>query len=54
MVIEVKNITAENIAMLLKKTSKPRKKSLAAHFGKLKRGLDGMEYQKMMRNDQWS
>ncbi|MDR2814178.1 MAG: hypothetical protein LBB79_05940 [Prevotellaceae bacterium] len=27
---------------------------LAAHFGKLKRGLDGMEYQKMMRNDQWS
>ena len=27
------------------------KKTLATHFGKLKRGLDGLEYQKMVRNE---
>jgi hypothetical protein len=49
MVIEVKEITEDNIAMLLEKTRKPRK-TLADVYGKLKRGLDGMEYQNEMRN----
>ncbi|GHT18201.1 hypothetical protein AGMMS4956_21670 [Bacteroidia bacterium] len=53
MVIEVKEITEDNIAGLLEKTRKPRK-TLASHFGKLKRGLDGMEYQNKMRNEEWS
>ena len=51
MVLEVKEITAENINSLLAKVKRPQKKTLAAHFGKLKRGIDGVEYQKQMRNE---
>jgi hypothetical protein len=51
MVIEDKAITAENIDELLSKIKKPRKKTLTEHFGKLKCGLDGLEYQKSMRSE---
>ena len=51
MVIEVKEITSDKLNMLLAKVERPSKKTLAAHFGKLKRGFDGLEYQKMVRNE---
>jgi hypothetical protein len=51
MVIEVKKITPENIDNLLSKIKKQRKQTIAKHYGKLKRGIDGMEYQKSMRNE---
>ncbi|MDR0865284.1 MAG: hypothetical protein LBO74_10205 [Candidatus Symbiothrix sp.] len=51
MVIEVKEITPENIDELLSKVKKYRKKTIAKHFGKLKRGMDGMEYQKSVRSE---
>ena len=51
MVVEVKDITPDKLSMLLAKIERPRKKTLAPHFGKLKRGLDGLEYQKMVRNE---
>jgi hypothetical protein len=53
MVIEVKEITPENINELLGKMKKSRKQTVAKHFGKLKRGLDGMKYQRAIRNE-WS
>jgi hypothetical protein len=31
----------------------PEEKKLASHFGKLKRGLDGMKYQNEIR-DEWT
>ncbi|GHT02278.1 hypothetical protein AGMMS49525_05510 [Bacteroidia bacterium] len=51
MVVEVKEITQDNVEMLLAKFNKRPRKTLAAHYGKLKRGLDGLEYQKTMRNE---
>jgi len=51
MVLEVKEITRRDLDMLLAKKNRPQKKTLAAHFGKLKRGLDGLEYQKQLRNE---
>ena len=51
MLIEVKEITQDKLNKLLAAVERPRKKTLAAHFGKLKRGLDGLEYQKMVRNE---
>jgi len=51
MVIEVKGITSDKLNMLLAQIERPRKKTLEAHFGKLKRGLDGLEYQKTVRNE---
>jgi len=51
MVLEVKEITQDSLDKLLAKTVRLRKKTLAAHFGKLKRGIDGLEYQKEMRNE---
>jgi hypothetical protein len=51
MLIEVKKITPENIDELLGKIKKNRKQTIVEHFGKLKRGLDGMEYQKSVRNE---
>lgn len=53
MILEVKEITPDTINNLLVKMGRPKKKTLAAHFGKLKRGLDGVEYQKTMR-DEWN
>jgi hypothetical protein len=53
MVIEVKEITPENVQELLRKVKQTPKKTLSRHFGKLKRGLDGLTYQKSVRNE-WS
>jgi hypothetical protein len=58
MVIEVKEKTSENIADLLTRLDGDRtriqgKKTLADIFGKLKRGLDGLEYQKAVRYGDW-
>jgi hypothetical protein len=51
MIIEVKEVTPENINQLLSKIKKPHKQTIAKHFGKLKRGIDGLEYQKAIRNE---
>jgi hypothetical protein len=50
MVIEVKNKSKEEILKLLEKKSP--KKSFSKHFGALKRGIDGLQYQKEMRKDE--
>jgi hypothetical protein len=50
MVIEIhKNTKPETLRELLKKA--PRKHTLRAFVGKLKRGLDGMDYQNEARNE---
>lgn len=51
MILEVKEITPDNVAELLGKLKKKKKKTVAEHFGKLKRGIDGLEYQKKMRSE---
>ena len=51
MIVEVKEITRENITGLLGKMKKRKKKNVAKHFGKLKRGIDGLEFQKVVRNE---
>jgi hypothetical protein len=53
MVIEVKEITRENVQELLRKVKQTPQKTLSRHFGKLKRDLDGLTYQKSVRNE-WS
>jgi hypothetical protein len=58
MVIEVKENVSDNITNLLArldkdKTKKPGKKTLADIYGKLKRGFDGLEYQKSARYGDW-
>ncbi len=50
MVIEInKDTKAEHLKELLKKA--PRKNTLRPFVGKLKRGLDGLNYQKEARNE---
>ncbi|MDR1222346.1 MAG: hypothetical protein LBL07_05650 [Tannerella sp.] len=51
MIIEIKEITPGNVNELLGKIGKSPKKTIARHFGKLKRGIDGMVYQKSIRNE---
>jgi len=51
MVVEMKELTPDSLNVLLTQVKRPQKKTLATHFGKLKRGLDGLEYQKMVRNE---
>lgn len=53
MIIEIKKpVTKEKIdKAIIKITKESKKKSLRKHFGKLKRGLDGMTYQKNARNE---
>ena len=51
MVLEVKEITPANINKLMTKTKKTPQKMLAGIYGKLKRGIDGLEYQKAIRNE---
>ena len=58
MIAEVKENTSESIADLLArldkdKTKKREKKTLADIYGKLKRGFDGLEYQKTARYGEW-
>ena len=52
MIIEIKKpITKEKVREALLQISKEgKKKSLKKHFGKLKRGIDGVAYQKKVRN----
>ena len=52
MVIEINKSTADNFERLLAQMQNKPRRTLAAHFGKLKRGLDGLEYQKQVR-DEW-
>ena len=53
MIIEIKKTTPphklKEIIAMLSETS--NNKSLRKHFGKLKRGLDGLSYQKKVRNE---
>jgi hypothetical protein len=51
--IETKSpVTKEKIQQAIEQLSKETgKKSLRKHFGKLKRNLDGLEYQKQVRNE---
>jgi len=54
MTIEIKSpVTKEKVqeAIAQLATEKSNKKSLRQHFGKLKRGLDGLDYQKQIRNE---
>jgi hypothetical protein len=53
MVIKIKKpVTKEKIKKAFSHLSEgKKKKSLHKHFGKLKRGLDGLAYQKMVRNE---
>lgn len=55
MIIEIKKpVTKEKVNQAIKRISKEgKKKSLRKHFGKLKRGVDGMTYQKQVR-DEWA
>ena len=54
MIIEIKKpVTKEKVKEALARISKEgQKKSLRKHFGKLKRGLNGVSYQKKIR-DEW-
>jgi hypothetical protein len=46
----IKEITRENIMFLLSNAKKTRK-TLGDIYGKLKRGIDGLEYQNAARNE---
>lgn len=54
MTIEIKDhVTKEKVKEAIKQLSKGTPgKSLKKHFGKLKRNIDGLEYQKKVR-DEW-
>ncbi len=54
MTIEIKNpVTKEKVQKAIEQLSaESNKKNLRKHFGKLKRGIDGLEYQQKMR-DEW-
>lgn len=54
MTIEIKDpVTKEKVQQAVEQLSKESsKKSLRKHFGKLKRGIDSLDYQKHMR-DEW-
>jgi len=47
----IKEITRENIVILLGNAKKTPRKTLGDMYGKLKRGIDGLEYQKAARNE---
>jgi hypothetical protein len=53
MTIEIKTpVTKEKVQQAIEQLSKESgKKNLRKHFGALKRNLDGLEYQKQVRND---
>jgi hypothetical protein len=54
MTIEIKGtVTKEKVLNAIDKLSKDKpRKTLRKHFGKLKRDIDGLEYQKKVR-DEW-
>ncbi len=47
-----KNATKEQLEEIKKKIENLPRKNIAKHFGSLKRGIDGLEYQKKLR-DEW-
>jgi hypothetical protein len=53
MTIEIKApVTKEKVQEAIEQLSKDTpKKTLKAHFGKLKRNLNGLDYQKQVRNE---
>jgi two-component SAPR family response regulator len=53
MAIEIKKpVTKEKVQQAVEQLNKEtEKKSLRKHFGKLKRSLDGLDYQKQVRNE---
>lgn len=53
MTIEIKTpVTREKIQEAIEQLShETPKKSLRKHFGKLKRNIDGLDYQKQVRNE---
>lgn len=53
MVVEIKkSVAKKKIKKALAVTTKNKiKKTLRAHFGKLKHGIDGLTYQKSIRNE---
>jgi len=53
MTIEIKTpVTKEKVQQAIEKiNSESGKKTLRKHFGQLKRGIDGLEYQKEVRNE---
>jgi len=53
MTIEIKDpVTKEKVQQAIEKLNQEtNKKSLKKHFGKLKRGIDGLEYQNQVRNE---
>ena len=53
-VLKENEITVENLLAALEKFGKEKStgtKTLAKHFGKLKRNIDGLEYQKTVRSE---
>jgi len=48
-----KKIKKEHVKSLLKRKSTKTKKNPSAFFGKLKDGVDGLSYQKKLR-DEWN
>ncbi len=46
-----KNPTKKQLEELKKKIEKLPRKNVSKHFGKMKWPMDGLEYQKMMRNE---
>ena len=46
-----KNPTKKQLEELKKKIEKLPQKTVSKHFGKMKWPMDGMKYQKMMRNE---
>ena len=48
----VKNIKKKRVKILIKKISVKSTKNASAFFGKLKDGVDGLAYQKKLR-DEW-
>lgn len=55
MTVEINKKNAESIAKILNEKLKKAKKeggNLAKHFGKLKRNIDGLQYQTEMRRDE--
>lgn len=52
MVIEIKKgATPKEVKKALEKLPKKNKGSLSKHFGTLKRGIDGLAYQKKIRSE---
>jgi len=50
--VKVENLI-DALELLGKKVNPEKKNKLAKHFGKLKRGIDGVQYQREIR-DEWN